>query len=168
MEAGNQGLIRLNWQLEDERNVEQYTLMRSSGNFDFKQIALIPADGRGRYSYTDSQVLKGIRYRYSLGVTNRQQEKCFSAIQESTTAEGRLFALYPNPARGQVQLQLNGYAGPLALTIRNLLGRVVQRQQLQVSYGVAPVISLQRIPAGLYLVEMVTDAGRSTEKLLIQ
>ena len=168
VEADNQGLIRLNWQLEDERNVAQYTLMRSSGNFDFRQVAVIPADGRGRYTYTDSQVLKGIRYRYSLGVTNRQQEKCFSAIRESTTAEGRLFAFYPNPARGQVQLQLNGYAGPLALTIRNLPGRVVQRQQLQVKYGVAPVISLLRIPAGLYLAEIVTDTGRSVEKLLIQ
>lgn len=166
-EANDQGFAQLNWELEDERNIEQYTLLRSSGSRDFTPVAFIPADGRGRYQYTDSQLLKGIRYRYSLGVTNRQQEKCYSAIRETTTAPGRVFALYPNPARDQVKLQMNGYAGTVNFTLRNLLGTVVHRQQLQVSYGVAPLISLQRIPAGLYLAEIVSEEGRSLEKLLI-
>ncbi len=166
-EANDQGFADLSWELEDERNIEQYTLLRSSGTRDFTPVAVIQADGRGRYQYTDSQLLKGIRYRYSLGLTNRQQEKCYSAIRETTTAPGRVFALYPNPARDQVKLQMNGYAGTVNFTLRNLLGTVVHRQQLQVSYGVAPLISLQRIPAGLYLAEIVSEEGRSLEKLLI-
>jgi hypothetical protein len=167
VETGSDGYVQLSWQLEDERNVDQYTLLRSWGTSDFAPLAHLPAGG-GAYRFTDSMVLKGVRYRYSLGVTNRQQEKCYSAILETSTPEGRLFALYPNPARGQVKLQLNGYAGPVTITLRNLLGTVVQRQQLQVRYGVAPLISLQRLPAGIYTVELLTDTGRSLEKLLIE
>ena len=70
-------------------------------------------------------------------------------------------SLYPNPAAAQVTLRAElPTAGPVALTLRDALGRVVLTRQWSAAAGQldAP-ISVQHLPAGVYVAQIQTPDG---------
>jgi hypothetical protein len=70
--------------------------------------------------------------------------------------------IYPNPARGLVNLEIARTEGLTSIRIFDYTGRTVRN---------LPIVERQRVeglPAGAYLVVLETPAGASVQKLLIQ
>ena len=87
---------------------------------------------------------------------------------EGMTGEAPLFALRPNPARGQAEVTLaEGAAGVTVLTVADAAGREVLRKEL--SQGTRRyAFSVADLPAGTYFVTLVTKDGTGTKRLVVE
>jgi hypothetical protein len=96
------------------------------------------------------------------GVTQRR------ALTQEAAAALTLRA-QPNPSRGQLQLQLAGVSGKVALQITNASGVVIESRSLSLE-GATRVLplDLSRQAAGLYLIRLVSSKGVQTQKILLQ
>lgn len=80
------------------------------------------------------------------------------AIAEHTTA----ISLYPNPATSYVKVELEENIN--ALTIVNMMGQVVYSENVNNNRA---MVNTSNLPAGLYIVNVVTDNGMSAKRLSI-
>lgn len=74
------------------------------------------------------------------------------------------FALYPNPAGNSVSIDLNGTSGVKSIGIYNTLGQLVAKIVDRPVGNVTADISGLR--TGTYFVQIVTEEGKTTKKLL--
>jgi hypothetical protein len=160
--------IQLQWSVEDERNVDHYEMVRSFGNADFKNIAYLPATGEALYDFTDTDVMPGITYRYSLVVVTHLQEKCYSAVRTVKTEEGKPITLYPNPSSGHISLSLNAYTGPVAVTITDVSGRIVYTKEHTSTYGIPLQLNLSSRSRGIYWIRVKTDQQQTLQSFVLQ
>ncbi|MGA0818675.1 MAG: lamin tail domain-containing protein [Schleiferiaceae bacterium] len=77
---------------------------------------------------------------------------------------GLIVRLQPNPTTGLVQLQLPGVAN-YVITVRNLNGQILGQQQLRTA---SAEINLSGLARGMYLVEVVSEVGQSTQRIVLQ
>ncbi|GAA4468491.1 hypothetical protein GCM10023093_26180 [Nemorincola caseinilytica] len=76
-----------------------------------------------------------------------------------------LLQLSPNPAQGSVQLSYHDIAETGQVTITNVTGQVVYADTVPAGTGNI-TISLQNIPAGIYLVKLTSGNVMHTQKLI--
>lgn len=86
-------------------------------------------------------------------------------LARETPAVERSFILYPQPARDLVTIQWTGVAN--AIRVVDPLGKVVQTLHPKMG-ELRKQLHLNGMEAGLYFVEIHTDAGRSAQRLIIQ
>jgi plastocyanin/DNA/RNA endonuclease YhcR with UshA esterase domain len=79
--------------------------------------------------------------------------------------EGMLnVGMRPNPTSGLVQIQLPGVA-TYQISVRNLNGQILASQQVNDDRA---EINLSSLARGMYLVEVVSEAGRTTQRVVLQ
>jgi hypothetical protein len=152
------GKIKLQWNLDDERGVNSYEVMRSFGSNDFVSIQSVLPAGDSIYTFTDSLLQPGIEYRYSIAVVAKAGGKCYSAIQSATTDNNvKTYSIYPNPSAGKIRLGLKNYSGIVKLKICNVMGIAVYTKEFNSLNGMSPEIDLFLLPKGLYWTRIETD-----------
>jgi hypothetical protein len=160
--------VILDWHINDEAAVDRYEIMRSFGNNDFAAIASLPATSSLDYAFTDSNVMAGIVYRYSVAVVTKLNEKCYSTVTMVKTDEGRPITVYPNPSTGRIMLGLNAYTGPVNVTVHNVMGRKVFAKQVNAVYGVPVLIDLSSESKGFYWLQVQTNDNSSRQGFVLQ
>ncbi|MEM9983823.1 MAG: T9SS type A sorting domain-containing protein [Bacteroidota bacterium] len=75
------------------------------------------------------------------------------------------FQLFPNPTAQRVTVDFEEQARFERMEILNLQGKVLLAQEVG---RVGFEIDVSRLPVGLYLVSMIGERGRATQKLLKQ
>ncbi len=79
------------------------------------------------------------------------------------------FDLSPNPANSQVLVSLSfSQNTDVELTLINILGRAVQKQQLNNVLNEQVTLNLSDLAAGTYLVNLKSAEGQFTRKLIVQ
>lgn len=78
-----------------------------------------------------------------------------------------IISTFPNPSNGVYQVNLSGYTGELALNVYNVAGNLLTQNKRNYSGGVM-TLDISKQPAGLYLLEVVTDKGVSTQKITLE
>jgi hypothetical protein len=96
----------------------------------------------------------------------------FSPQQPLATVPAALaqqVAIYPNPARTQVAIDLPQSLSrqPVQATLLDALGRVV-RQQVLPAGSTTHTLSLSDLTAGVYALRLTTDLGQVVKKLVIE
>jgi Secretion system C-terminal sorting domain len=160
--------VQLQWNIEDERSVQHYEIVRSFGNSDFINIGSVTASAAAMYSFTDSTVLPGIEYRYSLVLVTKLGDKCYSAIQSAKIDYGKPISIYPNPSSGKIMLALNDYTGPVKIAVINVMGITVYSKEINSRYGVHPELDLSAQSKGFYRVKVQTDKNTSLQSFILQ
>ena len=160
--------VALQWNLEDEKGIDHFEIVRSFGNTDFTSIASVPAMGLTNYSYTDSNVLAGITYRYSLVAVTQLLEKCYSEVRSIKMEDGRPVSVYPNPSSGKIKLLLNSYTGPVKINIVNVLGITVSSKEYNSVYGFPIEMDLSAASKGFYWMRIQTDKENLLQSFIIQ
>jgi hypothetical protein len=74
--------------------------------------------------------------------------------------------IYPNPSQGNLSI-LTEWIGETSIRISNLDGKVFYREEF-ISNGSSYDISLEGISSGIYLIEIHTEEGITTTRLLVE
>ena len=86
----------------------------------------------------------------------------------SSTDDNLKLSLYPQPATGKVQLELNGsYAGSMMVTIHDVTGRQVLSQNIKWD-GISQTLDIKGLPAGTYMIKAIIGHSSITEKLIVE
>jgi hypothetical protein len=164
------GVVNLHWTLSGETNTYGYAVERSATTAaaGWQQIGVVASQGLTTqprvYTYQDQVVPGQARAFYRLRQTTalgaaRYSEVAAVALASSplaaaTAAAPDAFALYPNPASGQVTLRLPRAAtGPAQATLLDLSGRRVLTQVLPLNAETTMQLPAALAP-GLYLLQV--------------
>lgn len=90
-----------------------------------------------------------------------------AGIEEA--AASYLFNLYPNPAVGNVKMELGSLSEAADLRLINVSGQVVLAQTIEaVSTNQVVEIDLNNVPSGVYMVRLVTQHGAHNQRLIVK
>jgi hypothetical protein len=95
-------------------------------------------------------------------------------IQRSMTSSlnqpglSAMMQVFPNPASDQVQIVVEGFEGSLqSISLHNLHGQIVRHQPLSPEQR-SLLLQTSDLPAGIYVLQVATDAGIVTRKIELQ
>ncbi|GAB3858992.1 hypothetical protein GCM10028822_34850 [Hymenobacter terrigena] len=92
-----------------------------------------------------------------------------SALAVASAALAQQVAVYPNPARNQVaiELPLSLSRQPVMVALVDALGRVMRRQVLSAGLA-AHVLPLSNVTPGIYSLRLTTEMGMVVKKLIVE
>ena len=156
--------IRVDWSVENQVNIKDYTVQRSADGVNFTPIGLQDAntDITGNYSYTDVKPLNGDNF-YRIKSTGNDGWVNYSVIVKVKTEAGeQKMSVYPNPIVGgdlNVSME-NIAAGTYTIRIITLDGSVVGSKEIKHSGGnQTHTINVAGLAAGNYFVELIQPAN---------
>ena len=118
----------------------------SAGPFSFTYTTTNANNCSNSRTYSSTVVLCGPR-----GVT------------ASTIVSDNNFKMYPNPAKNNLNLQVDKLVGEGQVIVTNLLGKQVITQALSMGNNAVDISNLSK---GFYLVSIITSEGKKTQKLI--
>lgn len=166
----------LKWQTASELNNEGFHIERSMNGTDFRAIGFVRGNGTTEtaqdYTFTDRDLQPGFVYHYRLKQIDFDGAFEYSK-QIVLTVKGRnlnVGELFPNPANdGAVQIHVTTTTdGQQPVVITDLIGRVLQREQVQVQDGFNVLsLDVSNLPLGTYLVRIGTGPEVAHRKLVV-
>ncbi|HEY4652840.1 MAG TPA: T9SS type A sorting domain-containing protein [Pontibacter sp.] len=171
--------IQLDWETASESNNDRFEVQRSTDGRTFDQIATIAGAGNSsikqRYSHTDPVSRTGMYY-YRLRQVDYDGTATFSktiSVQLKALPGGGQMAVFPNPAAGNsVTVSVAGTGADVnggSLQIVDMSGRVVYTYPVTAgSREVNVPLPALRLPKGMYVVNLLHEGNRQTQKLIVQ
>lgn len=79
------------------------------------------------------------------------------------------FLLFPNPSEGNFNINIYGHKSEVAkVRMLDLTGRIVSEMEFAIAEGNNTFAVSQNASAGIYLVEVITSAGKGTQRVIIK
>ena len=108
-----------------------------------------------------------------IGIYNNTDEVCQGLWLDSTAVANRIFSgmkMYPNPASESVNITFSSEENANAiLSVMNLMGQTVYNMDVNVYEGYNMVnVPVNQLPAGIYMVNIRSNKGTSTQKLIVR
>ncbi|SNR39619.1 FG-GAP-like repeat-containing protein [Hymenobacter mucosus] len=168
----------LRWTTAQELNSAKFVVERSENGTSFVAVTEVAAAGTSTitraYQYQDGTTLgAAVRY-YRLrqvdfdGTTTYSSVVAVAATVSAVTATAP--AAYPNPFTNELTVALPAGSGVQAtgIALLDLRGQVVYRATLQLSAAAKVLPALPQLPAGLYVLQMTTAAGTTSQRVSCQ
>ncbi|MBV6440531.1 MAG: T9SS C-terminal target domain-containing protein [Haliscomenobacteraceae bacterium CHB4] len=156
------GQVLLIWETDSEKDNDYFAIERSGNGSDFATIGKAPGKGtsqdKQQYRYTDSDPLPGINY-YRLRQVDFDGKTEYSNVV-NVHMEKKYFSIAPNPASGVVRILGNTEAIE-SVAVMDARGQILRRTGAAV-----PVIDLSGYPAGIYVIEITSPAGKERVKVV--
>lgn len=153
----------LQWTTQTEINTRHFEVEHSTNGVNFTLLDKVAAAGNSgnllTYRFTAVQPAAGMHF-YRLAQMDIDGHLAYSniAVIQNNLANANL-AVYPNPAKGMIQLRFSGKEKKVLVQITDVQGRSVLRTLL--TNQPALQLNTSGLTAGMYLVQ-VTD-GATTE-----
>ena len=108
-----------------------------------------------------------------IGVYNNTEEVCQGLWLDSTGVANKTFSgmkMYPNPASESVNITFSSEESANAvLSVLNLMGQTVYNMDVDVNEGYNMVtVPVNQLPAGVYMVNIKSNKGTTTQKLIVR
>ncbi len=152
------GQVVLNWQTQQEQNVNFYTVQRSTNGTDWTDLTDVDATGASKYTYTDNNPLSDISF-YRLKVVYNDNSSSFSArVRVIDPRSLRVLRVYPNPIPPDVYsvnlLYLVQASTTLSVQLYSINGKLVRDIEYTLSDVNVPIeLSLGDLAAGIYILK---------------
>lgn len=168
------GQVALQWRTAYESNVKGYTIQRKRNDeTNFSNIGFMAAKSLNGYSNSDleynlidTSLFTQRKIFYRLQIEYADGSVGYSKIIYLTLDQSKnRFLIFPNPARGQVQINLGEYSHPLMMSLYDYVGKKIKQQtitQQSVTIDLPP-------SKGVYIVELSNEDGsnRVRRKLIV-
>jgi hypothetical protein len=163
---------KLEWTTASEQNNAGFEIERSADGRNFSQIAFVASKALNgnsttaiTYSLVDTRNLTAAAY-YRLKQVDKDGKATYSRIVFIKGLDTKSFdisALYPNPVKGQLQVQLTtAKAEKLTLVVADAAGKIVLQKTVQVQEGANNLnLNVQQISAGNYYIKAINENGTS-------
>jgi hypothetical protein len=163
----------LTWATASEKNSESFIVERSANGKTFEAIGTVKAAGNSNqvltYQFTDKNpVAAGTAY-YRLKQTDTDGAFEYSsiiAIAQGTKVT-QVANVYPNPFEQTLNLELAPNHGLQKVVLLSLDGKEVYRKELTQATETA-LQDLPNLKAGVYLLQLVSETGTHTLKVMRQ
>jgi Secretion system C-terminal sorting domain len=166
--------VSINWGIENERNISNYTVEQSNDGTNFTAIATQTASANNgtnpTYSKLDAAASKANNW-YRVKATNSNGTIKYTAIamvgavNEITIFADAKISIYPNPVvGGKINLQLTNQAkGNYSVQLTNAMGQVIQIENVPVyNNNVLHTIRMGNTATGTYHATVINEAGKKT------
>ncbi|MBD2723957.1 T9SS type A sorting domain-containing protein [Hymenobacter armeniacus] len=157
--------IALDWATATEKNSAYFEVQRSANSETFRTIEKVQALGSSTTTHTyatlDRAPLAGLNY-YRLRQVDADGKESYSSVVSARWSAVTAVELYPNPSSDKVYL--NGLDGTVRFRVLNEMGKTLMSGETTGAAGV----SVQTLPAGMYLLELVTETGRTVQRFARQ
>jgi hypothetical protein len=165
--------VQVAWATASEKNSAYFEVQRSANGLRFEALTQVAALGtstaRHNYETRDAQPLAGQSY-YRLRLVDRDGTFSYSPVATVRfgAANGPAqLTIYPNPSTGRsfhVATQ-NVPAGPAAVRVFDLQGRLVSQHTVDFAQPDVTIQPNRLLAAGMYVVTVQTAAGNFTQRL---
>lgn len=140
--------------MDTDLNVEWKRFCKTDNTYIYSPLSfpIIYADGQGEE--------KGIAWAGGAGENDRRGLIYFFLSHDGTVStnesgiEVRPYCFYPNPVKGQLQMQFSPDVQPKQTELYDIQGRLVRTQS-----GSFECIDLSRLPAGTYMLRITMEDG---------
>jgi len=164
--------IQLDWQVNNEAGIQNYTIERSFNGTDFIPAGTVDArlSGTGHYSFVDLMPVTADDIFYRVKAIKANGEALYSAIAtvKGSAGSGKFFVT-PNPANDLASLTVTAADGGMAtLQLMDISGRLIWQLSHAVTRGinVLRLQPLQGLHNGVYLLQY-NDGHMSRETILV-
>ncbi len=151
---------RITWTTSQEINTLHFIVERSSDGRNFSSIGEVAAAGNSsnniNYSYIDYTPVRGINF-YRLRVIDNSGQTKFSAVRNVRNEGTADIALYPNPAKDRLLINITSDRSDNAsVVISDLNGRVMLEKNMSIAEGMNYLpVETARFAAGTYVVRIL-------------
>ena len=167
------GVVKLNWTVAKETNIENYQVQRSKNGINFTTIQIIQARNQSacqpNYILTDASPLKGINY-YRLAVLENGRKELSGVATVTMSQAGNNFTINYTPGSTKLNIRLIGLdAGNYLVSMVNAGGQVLQSMRLthdgaEVNREVTFKGGLSK---GIYRVVLLNNDNRSSQAFMV-
>ena len=164
-------LIKLTWETESERNIKNYSVMRSTSGYeqDFINIGSVVSNRNSlsnKYNLTDNSAKPNTLYYYKLLINDLDGSKKSGPIKTAKIINREFYTLiYPNPTNGLVKVFINNAGKGAQLTVTNQLGQVITTKRTN-SNSDFITIDISTAPHGIYWISIQTGDNKFVEKII--
>lgn len=166
----------LNWTTLTESNTDHFEIERSSDGVNFSVVGT-------KGSFTNSVVIKNYQYTdpinqnsgmiyYRLRTVDKDGHGTYSKIVTLRIASGLVkdFVVFPNPFTTSLNLQISAEkATSVTVRISNALGQPVVNRRIALNQGENTVVlqsELQNLKPGMHLMEIISEDGKISQKII--
>jgi hypothetical protein len=166
-QAGNGALLQ--WATTDALGISRFIIEKSTDSVNFSILDSVPAhadsNGIDNYQYTDPQLDSGNNY-YRLAEVTDSGAIIYSPVRVvQGPGSGGSVGVYPNPVIRHSPLYVRTSTNTERIRMIDLSGREILNLEVG---GTLNMIPLRNLAPGIYFVEVVTDTGTTTQKILIK
>jgi hypothetical protein len=135
-----------------------------AASFAGYDTVIINAVGAGsiKYTYTSAAGCVNSRTMSASGYTCAARG--ISVSGEGLVVSGD-FTLYPNPAKGFINLNVETLIGAGSIVVTDLYGKTVKTQNLSMGTN---TVNISNLSKGMYFVSTITNEGKTTKKLVVE
>lgn len=150
-------IVKLNWKVADQINIDNYTVEFSIDGRNFSSIATIQANTLiTDYQALHNNPVKGINY-YRLKITEQSGRVIYSDIRIVNFKTASDIIVYPAPATTvvNVSLPVSRASKPLNIIISDAGGKIVANEYFA-SASQTETINISRLASGTYYMRITT------------
>ena len=162
----NKGKVVTNWICNQETQISNYEVEKSTNAIDFMSIGEVTATNSVNthsYAFTDINPYSGKSF-YRLRINDMSGRSQFSDIQPVYISQSGLISVYPNPAKDLIHVNYNGVLSANAvLRIINTQGQeCIQKKFISGMSSIS--IDVKKLNSGVYIVEFINGEEVSRMK----
>ena len=158
--------VNLSWKAENISKGNIFSIQKSGDGINFLNAAEISVSdaAKSQYEYSDNSPKEGDNY-YRIATADKNGKLSYSkTMKVNVAAESGEVTVYPNPATAEnLNLKMANLApGEYNIRIINSFGQVFLQKKVQYNGGVAVerIQPAQKVPSGIYRVEIVSPDGK--------
>ena len=89
-------------------------------------------------------------------------------VLSSNTYLKSKFSMYPNPSKGSFTIQFEDFTSNFAVEVFDTTGKVIYENKYNQNSGLQHIVNLENVTQGIYFVNIKSDQGMATKKIVIQ
>jgi hypothetical protein len=170
----NNGAARLNWEINQNENVNHFEIERSTDGFTYSSASVITGKNQtGLVSYSQIDRMPSNRVYYRLKITEKDGTARYSRVilLQTKTDDSQGIHITSNPVIDRLAFEFKSTRqGPAEIRIMDMLGRI-QLKQTITSYEGNNTVNLTLPSAwqkGVYIAEVISGPDHYTAKFIKQ
>jgi hypothetical protein len=166
----------LNWTTVSEINADHFEIERSYDGINFTNAGIKQASGNSasaiNYQFADPITISSGNIYYRLNTLDIDGKSSYSKIVVLRLSGGivKNVTVYPNPFTNNLKLEINSdKETEITIRISNALGQPVINRNVILQKGVNVVVlssELQNLKPGMHLMEIISEDGKVTQKII--
>lgn len=161
--------VSIKWKTEQEDPHTNYTVERSDNGSDFSMIGSVTGNSSfstSQYAFNDEHPFAGFNY-YRIKSMSAGGNRIYSNIIKVDNKNDLVLIsnLYPSLAHNSISVLLTG-SKTMNISVADMQGKIVYKTKVWVEHEILYPISIEKLPAGIYTLNVQSDGAKESRKFI--